>query len=138
VWFRDNTHGTSRLLEAFVDSKSGSAPAAEAARKWLLANQADDGGWPRQHELPPNGSTAEETAWALFALLKGGADPRSPAILRGMEWLVSHQDDKGTWQPSNVGLYFDDLCYTDDLIAHTFALRSLGRWIKTMACNGIK
>ncbi|MET0134634.1 MAG: prenyltransferase/squalene oxidase repeat-containing protein [Kibdelosporangium sp.] len=136
VWFRDNTHGTSRLLEAFIDSRSGSAPAAVAARKWLLANQAGDGGWPLKHELPPRGSTAEETAWALFALLKGGEDPRSPAILRAVEWLVSHQDDRGTWRPSNVGLYFDDLCYTDDLIAHTFALRGLGRWIKTMARNG--
>jgi squalene-hopene/tetraprenyl-beta-curcumene cyclase len=136
VWFRDNTHGTSRLLEAFVDSRSGRAPAALAARKWLLANQAADGGWPLRHELPPRRSTAEETAWALFALLKGGEDPRSPAILRAVEWLVNHQDDHGTWRPSNVGLYFDDLCYTDDLIAHTFALRGLGRWIKTMALGG--
>jgi squalene-hopene/tetraprenyl-beta-curcumene cyclase len=133
VWFRDNTHGTSRLLEAFVDSRNGHAPAADAARKWLLANQADDGGWPRHHELPPRGSTTEETAWALFALLKGGTDACDPAILRAVEWLVNHQEGRGTWRPSNVGLYFDDLCYTDDLIAHTFALRGLGRWIKTVA-----
>jgi squalene-hopene/tetraprenyl-beta-curcumene cyclase len=131
VWFRDNTHGTSRLLEAFVDSRCGSAPAAVAARKWLLDNQASDGGWPLRHELPPKGSTAEETAWALFALLKGGEDASSPAVLRAVEWLVDNQDDQGTWRPSNVGLYFDDLCYTDDLIAHTFALRGLGRWIRT-------
>lgn len=133
VWFRDNTHGTSRLLEAFVDSRCGNAPAAMAAREWLLANQAGDGGWPLRHELPPKGSTAEETAWALFALLKAGENPRAPAILRAVEWLVEHQDDQGTWRPSNVGLYFDDLCYTDDLIAHTFALRALGRWIKTIS-----
>lgn len=136
VWFRDNTHGTSRLLEAFVDSTRGSDPAAQAARKWLLANQAEDGGWPLRHELPPKGSTAEETAWALFALLKGGEDPRSPAILRAVEWLVNHQDDQGTWRPSNVGLYFDDLCYTDDMIAHTFALRGLGRWIRAIDRSG--
>ncbi|MEV6908449.1 prenyltransferase/squalene oxidase repeat-containing protein [Amycolatopsis sp. NPDC051071] len=136
VWFRDNTHGTSRLLEAFVDSGSGRAPAAGAARKWLLANQAGDGGWPLRHELPPEGSTAEETAWALFALLKADEDPRGPAILRAVEWLVNHQDDQGTWRPGNVGLYFDDLCYTDDLIAHTFALRGLGRWIKMISRRG--
>ncbi|SMD26528.1 prenyltransferase/squalene oxidase repeat-containing protein [Kibdelosporangium aridum] len=136
VWFRDNTHGTSRLLEAFVDSRSGSAPTAEAARKWLLANQAEDGGWPLRHELPPKGTTAEETGWAVFALLKGGERPDSPAVLRGMEWIVNNQDDQGTWRPSNVGLYFDDLCYTDDLIAHTFTLRALGRWLKAVNRGG--
>lgn len=133
VWFRDNTHGTSRLLEAFADTGDGRSPAAGAARKWLLANQAGDGGWPLRHELPPKGSTAEETAWALFALLAGGEDPGSAAVLRAVEWLVNHQDDQGTWRPSTVGLYFDDLCYTDDLIAHTFALRGLGRWLTAMA-----
>jgi squalene-hopene/tetraprenyl-beta-curcumene cyclase len=70
-------------------------------------------------------------------LLKAGADPASPAILRAVEWLVSRQDDNGTWRPSNVGLYFDDLCYTDDLIAQTFSLRALGRWIRTVARDGI-
>ncbi|WP_409464572.1 prenyltransferase/squalene oxidase repeat-containing protein [Amycolatopsis sp. GA6-003] len=133
VWFRDNTHGTSRLLEVFAGD--GRSPAAAAARKWLLANQAGDGGWPLRHELPPKGSTAEETAWALFALLADGEDPGGPAVLRAVEWLVNHQDDQGTWRPGNVGLYFDDLCYTDDLIAHTFALRGLGRWLKTMAAR---
>ncbi|MFG1645388.1 prenyltransferase/squalene oxidase repeat-containing protein [Amycolatopsis sp. NPDC049252] len=136
VWFRDNTHGTSRLLEVLTDCGRGGTPEAGAARKWLLANQAADGGWPLRHELPPEGSTAEETAWALFALLKGGEDPRAGAILRAVEWLVDRQDDRGTWRPSNVGLYFDDLCYTDDLIAHTFALRALGRWLKLMTGRG--
>ncbi|TDD54199.1 hypothetical protein E1286_05635 [Nonomuraea terrae] len=136
IWFRDNTHGTSRLLETFVDTGQGADPVARAARQWLLDNQADDGGWPRHHELPPEGRTAEETGWAIFALLKAGEDPRSPAILRGIDWLLRHQDDEGTWRPSVVGLYFDDLCYTDDLIAHTFTLRAIGRWLKLMAVPG--
>jgi len=130
VWFRDNTHGTARLIEAFTATGNGAAPAARAALDWLLAAQADDGGWPRHHELPPEGTTAEETAWALFALLHNGHDPAAPAILRALDWLVERQDDRGTWRPSNVGLYFDDLCYTDDLIAHTFTLRALGRFLR--------
>ena len=133
VWFRDDVHGTSRLLEAFVEARHGSNPAAVAARRWLLANQAADGGWPLRHRLPPAGSTAEETAWALFALLKAGQSADDPAIVRGLEWLLEHQDDEGSWRPSVVGLYFDDLCYTDDLIAHTFVLRALGRWLRTAA-----
>lgn len=130
VWFRDSTHGTSRLLEAFSAAGRAGEPAARAARDWLLAQQADDGGWPRHHDLPPDGTTAEETAWALFALLHAGHDPSDPVVLRGLDWLADRQDDQGTWKPSRVGLYFDDLCYTDDLIAHTFALRALGRFLK--------
>ncbi|MEU0885792.1 prenyltransferase/squalene oxidase repeat-containing protein [Lentzea sp. NPDC005914] len=137
VWFRDNTHGTSRLLEAFTDTGIG-GQVVEKARSWLLENQAADGGWPLRHELPPEGSTAEETAWALFALLKGGESPLSQAVLRGVDWLVTHQDDQGTWRPSVVGLYFDDLCYTDDLIAHTFALRALGRWLRAVRPEGAR
>ncbi|QUQ65284.1 prenyltransferase/squalene oxidase repeat-containing protein [Kutzneria sp. CA-103260] len=136
VWFRDSVHGTSRLLEAFVDTCNGCGATATAARRWLLENQADDGGWPLRHKLPPEGSTTEETAWALFALLKGGESPHSPAVVRAVDWLVNHQDDRGTWSPSVVGLYFDDLCYTDDLIAHTFALRALGRWLRMTSTSG--
>ncbi len=135
VWFRDSTHGTSRLLEAFTATRNAPAPAARAARDWLVAEQADDGGWPRHHELPPEGTTVEETAWALFALLHAGHDPAAPEVLRAVDWLVERQDDRGTWRPSNVGLYFDDLCYTDDLIAHTFALRALGRFLRVTDPN---
>lgn len=136
VWFRDNTHGTSRLLEAFVETGNAADRAARSASRWLLDNQADGGAWPLRHELPPTGVTAEETAWALFALLKSGEDAHGPAVLRAVDWLVTHQDDQGTWRPSVVGLYFDDLCYTDDLIAHTFAMRALGRWLKAVRPDG--
>lgn len=136
VWFRDATHGTSRLLEALVDTRQGSSPGARAARDWLLANQAADGGWPATHALPPRGSTAEETAWAVFALLKSEEPADSPELVRAVEWLLELQDEVGTWRPSNVGLYFDDLCYTDDLIAHTFTLRSLGRWLRAVRGAG--
>jgi squalene-hopene/tetraprenyl-beta-curcumene cyclase len=136
VWFRDDTHGTSRVLESFVDTRRGAAPTAKRARRWLLDNQADDGGWPRRHVLPPRGTTVEETGWALYALLKAGEDPRSEAVLRAVDWIVERQDDHGTWAPSNVGLYFDDLCYTDDLIAHTFTLRALGRWLRLVTDDG--
>lgn len=138
VWFRDSTHGTSRLLEAHTATGNANVPTARAARNWLLHEQADDGGWPRRHELPPEGTTAEETAWALFALLDAGHDPGAPEVLRAVDWLVERQDDAGTWRPSNVGLYFDDLCYTDDLIAHAFTVRALGRFLKVTEPNGTR
>lgn len=136
VWFRDDTHGTSRLLEAFVSTRRGTQPTAAAARSWLVRNQASDGGWPRTHQLPPEGCTVEETAWAVFALLAAGHDPHDAVVIGGIEWLLARQDEQGTWAPSIVGLYFDDLCYTDDLIAHTFALRALGRWLRLTERGG--
>ncbi|MFH5232805.1 prenyltransferase/squalene oxidase repeat-containing protein [Antrihabitans spumae] len=130
VWFRDSVHGTSRLLETYATLKLSNTEPALAARNWLLRNQSSAGGWPARTVLPPAHPTVEETAWAVFALLKWGENPHGTAIVRGVEWLIAQQDDVGTWTPSNVGLYFDDLCYTDDLIAHTFALRALGRWLR--------
>jgi len=133
VWFRDNLHGTCRLLEAWSDlGWAANEPVALKARQWLLSNQGDDGGWPKQQVLPPARTTVEETAWALYALMKAGEDPRSESVTRGIRWLTDNQTAAGTWTPSSVGLYFDDLCYTDDLIAHTFALRSLGRWLASL------
>jgi squalene-hopene/tetraprenyl-beta-curcumene cyclase len=136
VWFRDNVHGTSRLIETFATVGRVTSPVVTRARKWLLDNQADDGGWPKKFNLPPAHATAEETAWAVYSLLKGGEDPSAAAITSGIEWLVEHQNADATWTPSNVGLYFDDLCYSDDMIADTFTLRTLLLWQSAIQSAG--
>lgn len=45
-------------------------------------------------------------------------------------------DDRGTSRQSMVGLYHDQLYYSDDLIARTYALRALGRWLKPAETAG--
>ncbi|MDQ7807610.1 prenyltransferase/squalene oxidase repeat-containing protein [Amycolatopsis sp. A133] len=130
LWFRDSVHGTAKLLETYAELGAASDPAAVRAREWLLANQRPDGAWPLTVEVGVEGGTAEETGWAVYSLLRAGVPATDDAIVRGVKWLVDNQNADGTWTPSPVGLYFEDLCYNDDLIAHAYALRALGRWLK--------
>lgn len=130
LWFRDRTHGTAKVLEAYAGLGRGSDPVALRARQWLLDNQRDDGAWPGTvHEGPLPGGTAEETGWAAYSLLLAGHDPWDERVIRAVEWLLDHQDGDGTWVPSAVGLYYPTMYYSSDLIAHTYALRALGRWL---------
>jgi len=129
LWFRDSTHGTAKVLEAYADLGLAHDPVAAKARAWLLGNQRSDGAWPVTVQVGMPGGTAEETGWALYSLLRAGEPAWTPSISRAVEWLLASQDG-GTWQPSPVGLYFEDLVYGDDLIAHTYALRALSRWVR--------
>lgn len=131
LWFRDRTHGTAKVLEAYADIGRPRDPVAARARRWLLDSQRSDGGWPgKAEEPPPDGGTAEETAWALYSLLRAGQPADDEQITRAVRWLADHQNVDGTWKPSAVGLYYPTMYYSDDLIAHCYALRALGRWLK--------
>lgn len=136
LWFRDGTHGTSKVLEAYAELGVPDDPVAGRARRWLLSTQRPDGGWPLTiREGAPDGATAEETAWALYALLRAGQPVWSEPVVQAVQWLVDRQDEAGTWRPSVVGLYYDQMYYSDDLIAHTYALRALGRWVASATAN---
>nr|BAF98632.1 putative tetraterpene cyclase [Streptomyces argenteolus] len=127
LWFRKHVFGTARVLETYALLGLAHTPSARRAHRWLLDNQRDDGSWPAGADHTEG--TAEETAWALYALLASGLPPSDPRAVRGIQWLATAQHG-GTWRPSPVGLYFDDLRYNSDLIAHTFALRALGSWLR--------
>ena len=132
LWFRDSTHGTAKLLETYAEIGQAGDPVAVNARRWLLEHQRDDGAWPDTViEGPPPGGTAEETAWALYSLLRADEPADNPSVTRGVQWLLDAQNDEGTWRPHAVGLYYDQMYYSSDLIAHTYALRALGRWLGT-------
>jgi squalene-hopene/tetraprenyl-beta-curcumene cyclase len=129
LWFRDNTHGTAKVLEAYVELGMPGDPVARRAAAWLLQNQRADGAWPAKSiEGPPDGGTAEETGWAVYSLLRAGQPPFSEPVMRAVEWLVDNQNADGTWRPQGVGLYYDTLYYSDDLIAHAYPLRATARW----------
>jgi squalene-hopene/tetraprenyl-beta-curcumene cyclase len=130
LWFRDRTHGTAKVLETYAEFGRADDPVARRARQWLLDTQRPDGSWPATVEYgPPDGGTVEETAWATYSLLLAGESPWAPPVARAVEYLVEHHDDAGTWRQSAVGMYYDQLNYSDDLIAHTYALRALARWL---------
>jgi squalene-hopene/tetraprenyl-beta-curcumene cyclase len=130
LWFRDSTHGTAKVLEACAELDLLDSSTAAKASDWLRDHQRSDGSWPSEVvEGPPDGGTVEETAWAAYSLLRAGEPPWHPNLAKAIDWLVARQDDAGTWRPQAVGLYYDMMYYSSDLIAHTYALRTLGRWL---------
>ncbi|MEJ2626793.1 MAG: squalene--hopene cyclase [Pseudolabrys sp.] len=79
-------------------------PAMRKAADWLTAIQNEDGGWGEDgdsyklgyegYEQAP--STASQTAWALLGLMAAGA-LESPAVKKGVAYLLEHQGDDGFW-----------------------------------------
>jgi squalene-hopene/tetraprenyl-beta-curcumene cyclase len=81
-------------------------PRIQRAAEWIRQVQNSDGGWgetcgtyddPTTRGLGP--STPSQTAWGLLALLASG-DDRSPALSRGVQWLLARQAPDGSWDES--------------------------------------
>jgi squalene-hopene/tetraprenyl-beta-curcumene cyclase len=71
--------------------------------EWFREHQNEDGGWGeslRSYDDPATKgegpSTAAQTAWALLALISAG-EADSPAVERGVHYLLDTQRDDGTW-----------------------------------------
>jgi squalene-hopene/tetraprenyl-beta-curcumene cyclase len=72
--------------------------------RWLAEHQNEDGGWgelqhsyddPSQKGIGP--STPSQTAWALLALF-AAEQRQSAAARKGIDYLLSHQLDDGSWR----------------------------------------
>ena len=104
------------------------------AVSWLEGHQNEDGGWgedPRSYDDPSwiarGPSTASQTAWALLALHAAGE--RSPAVERGIAWLVATQREDGSWDERQyTGTGFPGDYYINyHLYRLTFPVMALGR-----------
>jgi squalene-hopene/tetraprenyl-beta-curcumene cyclase len=90
-----------RGLEAIgVDNHD---PMIQQGAEWLRMVQNGDGGWGEtvaSYDDPTlrgqGQSTASQTAWAIMGLLAAG-DLRSDCVARGVQWLLQHQNEQGTW-----------------------------------------
>ncbi len=125
TWFREATAGTAATLDALAGCGLVHTPLAARACDALLRNQNDDGGWAgvRRQE-----STAEETAWAVLALLRYPPDEAvTRAVDGGVAWLIAHQRPDGTWTPAPIGLYYSAMWYSDSSYATTLPMRALAR-----------
>lgn len=60
----------------------------------LIEQQRPDGGWA---QLPGMESDAYATATVLYALGEGGTQPADAVYRRGLEYLLKHQLDDGSW-----------------------------------------
>jgi squalene-hopene/tetraprenyl-beta-curcumene cyclase len=121
VWFRGLTCGTARVADALGRLGLADTPTARTARDRLLATPNADGGW------GDDGSTVEETAWAVLGLVSLGA-ASSPQARAGVDRLLAAQRPDGRFDAAVVGYYFLGLTYSCDHIADGFALQALARY----------
>ena len=104
-WGTNYIYGTWSVLCALnaigIDPQD---PMIRRAVAWLNAKQRSDGGWGEDGATywtdKPKGegavSTPAQTAWALIALMAAG-EVDSPAVTRGIAWLIETQKPDGTW-----------------------------------------
>ncbi len=135
-WGANYIYGTAAALPALA--ALGEAPEGSATRravKWLEDHQNPDGGWGEDlrsyddRALAGRGkSTASQTGWALMALL--AAKERSPAVQRGVAWLIDNQREDGGWDEEQyTGTGFPGDFYINYHIYRVvFPLTALGRY----------
>jgi squalene-hopene/tetraprenyl-beta-curcumene cyclase len=74
-------------------------------------------------------STPSQTAWALIGLL-AATDARDPAVRHAIRWLLTRQNDNGSWDESaTTGTGFPTVFYLKyHLYRHVFPLYALARY----------
>jgi squalene-hopene/tetraprenyl-beta-curcumene cyclase len=135
-WGVNHIYGTGAAVPALI--AAGVAPTEQCIHRavaWLQEHQNEDGGWgedPRSYDDPAwigrGRSTASQTAWALLALHAAGRTG-SPAVKRGVDWLVGTQRTDGTWdEPQYTGTGFPSDYYINyHLYRLVFPITALGR-----------
>jgi squalene-hopene/tetraprenyl-beta-curcumene cyclase len=135
-WGCNYVYGTGAVVPALVVAGiDRGEPAIRRAVEWLEEHQNGDGGWGedlrsyREDEWRGRGpSTPSQTAWALLALL--AVDPSTPAVERGVAWLLQQQRDDGGWdEEPHTGTGFPgDFYISYEMYRHLFPVSALGRY----------
>jgi hypothetical protein len=101
------------LARSFISDSLRRSIATDA-----LGKQQSDGGWTNESlgpwmvhaDAPPSsGSNAYATAFATFALLRGGVPASDPRLAKALNWLQSHQDPStGAWAAQSMNKRYPD------------------------------
>ncbi|HXX21023.1 MAG TPA: squalene--hopene cyclase [Candidatus Acidoferrum sp.] len=135
-WGVNYLYGTSGVLRALETVGFQSSSESQRAADWLRSVQNPDGGFGESilsyydPAVKAKGkSTASQTAWALIGLLAAAA-PDDPAVARAVSWLVSHQNEDGTWDEDEfTGTGFPRVFYLKyHLYRNSFPLYALARY----------
>ena len=137
-WGANHIYGLSVVVPALVAAGTPTGdPALRRAVAWLEAHQNADGGWGEDLRsysdsawIGRGTSTASQTAWALMALLE--ADAESPAVQRGVDFLIRTQREDGNWDEDlYTGTGFPGAFYINyHLYRLLFPLMALGRYAR--------
>jgi squalene-hopene/tetraprenyl-beta-curcumene cyclase len=103
-WGVNYIYGTWSVLRGLqAIGENMNAPYVRRAVRWLEEHENVDGGWGEtllsyaDPALAGKGeSVPSQTAWALLGLLAAG-EARSPAVARGIRYLVETQRPDGSW-----------------------------------------
>jgi squalene-hopene/tetraprenyl-beta-curcumene cyclase len=137
-WGVNYTYGTFLALRGLRASGStDTSSAVQHAADWLRSVQNADGGWGEScasydvHGFAGASSTPSQTAWALLGLDAAG-DRNSDAVLRGVGWLLRHQNAEGGWDEDLMtGTGFPNVFYLSyALYRHYFPLLALATFAK--------
>jgi squalene-hopene/tetraprenyl-beta-curcumene cyclase len=136
-WGANYLYGTGAVVPALTAAGVATdAPTIRRAVRWLEQRQNADGGWGEDLrsyvETSWHGrgeSTASQTAWALLALL--AAEEYSPAVDRGIEYLVRTQREDGCWDEDLfTGTGFPGDFYINyEMYRLLFPISALGRYL---------
>ncbi len=127
LWLAKDTYGTACAITALV--KAGLKNVAEVHRgvEWLERSQNADGGWGEDMFGNPTESTVEQTAWSTYALLQ--VNPENRAGQNGIQFLLEHQREDGSWQEQCVGIYWEIIGgYADPIYASVFPMLALNQF----------
>jgi squalene-hopene/tetraprenyl-beta-curcumene cyclase len=125
LWLARNTYGTASAIAALVKSGHADCDEVKCGIRWLEEVQNRDGGWGEDMEGHRTQSTVEQTAWSTYALLLA-ENSENPSAQRGIEYLLNHQNNDGSWPSSCVGIYWEVIGgYVDPVYPSVFALMAL-------------
>jgi squalene-hopene/tetraprenyl-beta-curcumene cyclase len=135
-WGVNYVYGTSGVLRALEALGFRSSVESARAADWLRRVQNPDGGFGEtilsyyDPALKAKGkSTASQTAWGLIGLL-AAVDPADAAVTGAVDWLISHQNDDGSWDEDDfTGTGFPKVFYLKyHLYRNSFPLYALARY----------
>jgi squalene-hopene/tetraprenyl-beta-curcumene cyclase len=156
--FYPDIDDTAMVMLALAEVQGSDRAAHRAASKrgldWLLAMQSKDGGWAAfdadnnwnflstvpfaDHNAMLDPTCADITGRVLEALAGHGLASDHPAVKRGVEWLVRHQEADGSWYGRWGVAYIYGTCFAlrglaaageNDREAHI--LRA-GEWLRSI------
>ena len=97
-WWTSDIYATAFAMQALShhpDFKS----ICETPALWLIGEQHSSGYWPNP---TTNESTAFYTALAIKSLIAYDATSFQDSIVKGVEWLLAHQTEDGSWQTNRI------------------------------------
>lgn len=126
-WGINYTYATFHVARAL--RLAGLAPEDESlqrAASFLKSHQRDDGGWSEHYTSCLEERYIEQpetqvvmTSWALLGLLEI-LPPNDPAIQHGFLWLLSKQNQDGSWPMQSVNGVFFGAAMLDYRLYHTY------------------